>query len=97
LVLSSGEILGLAAGALTTGSFLPQVIRVFKLRSAREISLFFTALVLAGDLVWLAYGIYLKALPLILWNVLAGILVISLLVGKIRYGKISDVQPGGTK
>jgi MtN3 and saliva related transmembrane protein len=83
---SGGDLVGLLAGALTTGSFLPQVIRVYKLRSAREISLFFTLLVMAGNLTWLAYGIYLRALPIILWNVLGGVLVILLLIGKLRYG-----------
>jgi MtN3 and saliva related transmembrane protein len=83
--MSGGDIIGLVAGALTTGSFLPQVIRVFKLRSAREISLFFTLLVLAGNLTWLGYGIYLKALPIIFWNILGGVLVIALLIGKLKY------------
>jgi MtN3 and saliva related transmembrane protein len=83
--MSGGDIIGLAAGALTTGSFLPQVIRVFKLRSAREISLFFTLMVLAGNMTWLGYGIYLKAMPIIFWNILGGVLVISLLIGKLKY------------
>ncbi|MBN1189298.1 MAG: hypothetical protein JXA46_06050 [Dehalococcoidales bacterium] len=84
--MSGGDIIGLVAGALTTGSFLPQVIRVFKLRSAHDLSLFFTLLILAGNMTWLGYGIYLKALPIIFWNIFGGVLVIALLVGKLKYG-----------
>lgn len=83
--MSGGDIVGLVAGALTTGSFLPQVIRVFRLRSAREISLFFTLLIMAGNVTWLGYGIYLKAFPIIFWNTLGGVLVIALLIGKLKY------------
>jgi MtN3 and saliva related transmembrane protein len=89
---SGGDWVGLLAGALTTGSFLPQVIRVYKLRSAREISLFFTLLIMAGNLTWLAYGIYLRALPIILWNILGGGLVILLLIGKLKYGRTNLKQ-----
>jgi MtN3 and saliva related transmembrane protein len=85
--LSFGEILGLVAGALTTGSFLPQVVRVYKLRSAHEISLFFTVLFMVGDLIWMGYGIYLSSIPIILWNVLGALMAAALLFAKIRYGK----------
>jgi len=42
------ESLGLVAGALVTCSMIPQLIRVYKLRSAREISILFTTLLLIG-------------------------------------------------
>jgi MtN3 and saliva related transmembrane protein len=88
--MAGGDIVGLVAGALTTGSFLPQVIRVFRLRSAREISLLFTLLILAGNLTWLGYGIYLKALPIIFWNIVGGVLVVALLIGKLKYSNSSS-------
>jgi MtN3 and saliva related transmembrane protein len=96
--LSFGEILGLVAGAITTGSFFPQVIRVYRLRSAREISLFFTILFLVGDLTWMGYGIYLQELPIILWNILGSLLAAALLLAKMRYGKVAkpsdNIQTG---
>ena len=51
------EYLGLIAGLLVTCSLIPQIIRVFRLRSAREISAVFTVLLLLGLLLWLVYGI----------------------------------------
>ena len=82
-----GEVLGLVAGAITTGSFVPQVIRVYKLKSAREISLLFTLLFLSGGLLWLSYGVYLRSFPIMFWNIIASLLSLALLVGKLRYGK----------
>ena len=82
-----GEVLGLIAGAITTGSFVPQVIRVYKLKSAREISLLFTLLFLSGGLLWLSYGVYLRSFPIMFWNIIASLLSLALLVGKLRYGK----------
>ena len=85
----TGEVrLGLVAGAITTGSFVPQVVRVYRIRSAREISLFFTILFIVGDLIWMGYGIYLRELPIIFWNIFGASLACALLVAKLRYGKI---------
>jgi MtN3 and saliva related transmembrane protein len=83
--LSFGEILGLVAGAITTGSLVPQVVRVYRLKAAHEISLFFTILFVIGDSAWLFYGIYFNLMPVILWNVLAIILALILLFGKLKY------------
>jgi MtN3 and saliva related transmembrane protein len=85
--LQFGEVLGLIAGAITTGSFVPQVIRVYKLKSAREISLLFTFLYVAGGLLWLSYGVYLHSFPIMFWNIIAFLLSLALLIGKLRYGK----------
>jgi MtN3 and saliva related transmembrane protein len=90
--LSFGEILGLVAGAITTGSLVPQVIRVFRLKAAREISLLFTVAFIVGGMAWLAYGIFFNLLPIIFWNVIAILLTGMLLLGKIKYGKISDAN-----
>ena len=82
-----GDFFGFAGGAIITFSFLPQVIRVFKLRSAREISLLFTLLLLIGAIFWLVYGIYFGLPPVILWNSITAILVVVLTVGKLKYGR----------
>ena len=81
------EFVGLLAGALVTFSMIPQLVRVFKLKSAREISLTFTLMLLSGLILWLIYGVFLNLLPLILWNAIA-IGTVSLLVyAKFKYGK----------
>jgi len=81
------QSLGLVAGALVTGSMIPQLVRVFKLKSAREISRLFTLLLLLGMIWWLAYGIYLRLTPVILWNAIGAVLVTILLYAKLKYGR----------
>lgn len=81
------ESLGLVAGALVTCSMIPQLIRVFKLKSAREISILFTILLLLGMICWLVYGVYLKLLPVILWNAIGAVLVTLLMYLKLKYGR----------
>ena len=81
------QSLGLVAGALVTGSMIPQLVRVFQLKSAREISELFTILLLVGMICWLAYGICLRLTPVILWNSIGAVLVALLLYAKLKYGK----------
>jgi MtN3 and saliva related transmembrane protein len=85
--LSNGEILGYIGGALTTSGFVPQVVRVLKLKSAHEISLPFTLLFLSGMIFWLAYGIYLSLSSVIFWNALSVCLGSVLLYAKLKYGR----------
>ena len=85
--MSTGEILGFVAGAVVTLSFIPQLVRVFKLKSAHEISLLFTILMLAGIFIWLAYGIYSRLAPVILWNIVGAVQTIALLYAKLKYGR----------
>jgi MtN3 and saliva related transmembrane protein len=86
--LGSGEMLGLIAGAITTGSFIPQVVRVFKLKSAHEISLGFSILFLLGGLMWLSYGLFLGSFPIIFWNSIGVCLSACLLIGKLKFGRV---------
>ncbi len=86
------EPLGFIAGALVTFSIFPQLIRVFKLRSAREISLLFTTMLLLGLIIWLAYGILLGLAPVIAWNAIGAVLVTLLIYAKLKYGRQSNVE-----
>ena len=82
-----GELLGFVGGALVTFSLVPQLIRVFKLRSAREISLLFTVFLLLCIIFWLAYGILLGLQPVIIWNAISAVFVATLLWAKLKYGR----------
>ena len=81
------DFLGFFAGALVTCSLVPQLIRVFQLKSAREISALFTSLLLLGMVIWLVYGVLLGLIPVILWNLVGALLVTLLLYAKLKYGR----------
>ena len=79
------SFLGLAAGACTTGSFIPQVVKSWKTKETKDLSLAMVMLVVIGISMWLTYGILTKDLPIILANAVSLMLTIIMLVIKIRY------------
>ncbi len=79
------NITGLLAAALTTISFLPQVIKILKTRHTKDISLLMYVVFTTGVLLWLIYGIMLRETPIIIGNGITLIFVIIVLVFKIRY------------
>jgi MtN3 and saliva related transmembrane protein len=81
------ELLGLSGGALTTLGFIPQVWRLFKLKSAHEISLSFTLFFILGITLWLLYGISLGLASVILWNAVTLVLGCAMLYAKLKYGR----------
>ena len=81
------QLLGFVGGALITIGFIPQVVNLFRLRSAHEISLTFTILFLLGAICWLVYGIVLKLPPVIFWNTISLVLVSLMLYAKLKYGR----------
>lgn len=83
----SSEILGLVAGVFTTFAVVPQIMRVYKLKSAREISVIYTSALLFGVLIWLVYGIMLDLVPIMIWNSIGAVLNGWLLLAKFRFGR----------
>lgn len=79
------ELLGLTAGAFTTISFLPQVIKTWKSRSAKDLSLVMFSLFTFGVALWLIYGLIVNDLPVIFSNVLTLILAATILYFKLRF------------
>jgi MtN3 and saliva related transmembrane protein len=81
------ELLGLIAGVFTTLSLVPQLYRVLRLKTAREISLPFTLLMAIGNLLWLGYGLLAGLAPILLWNSISLMLSTGLVLAKLKYGK----------
>ena len=79
--------LGYIAGIFTTLCYIPQIMRVFKTKSAHDISLIFNAMLLTGTFLWLSYGICSHDIPIIIWNSIGAVLVSTLLYAKLRYGR----------
>ena len=66
--MSSADILGYAAGALTAFTFLPQVIKTWKSKSAKDISLNMFIIAFVNEIMWLVYGFMLDNWVIILTN-----------------------------
>jgi len=84
--------LGLAAGALTSGAAIPQVVRTFRTKQVRDLSIWQPILLDIGMTLWLVYGILLRDLPLIAANSFSIACYSWLIVMKLRYGKEGAAQ-----
>lgn len=72
-------MIGLVAGALTTSSSIPQVIKILQSRSAKDVSALFFLLMAAGMTLWLIYGAARSDLALILWNAVSLLFCLTIL------------------
>lgn len=77
--------IGLIAGTLTTAAFFPQVLKIWKSRSAADISLGMFVLFSVGVLLWVIYGFSIGSLPVVLANSITLVLSLAIVVFKIRF------------
>lgn len=80
--------LGLVAGVLSTIAYLPQVIKVWKSRSAQDFSWSMLILLCTGITLWLLYGICVRDFAIVVANVVTLLLAAIILGLKIRYRAI---------
>jgi MtN3 and saliva related transmembrane protein len=78
------EALGLLAACLTTSSFLPQALRIWRTRSARDVSLAMYLMMSAGNALWLTYGVLIGSVSMIFANATCLLMVLSVLALKVR-------------
>lgn len=80
------EAIGIVAGVLTTGSFLPQVFKILRERDTASISLAMYGAFTAGVSLWLVYGLLIASPSIIVTNALTLLLSGIVLVMKLRLG-----------
>jgi len=78
-------MMGYFAGFLTTISFLPQVVKTWKSRSASDLSWGMFSVFSVGVMFWLIYGFLIQEPPIILWNSVTLALVLAILVMKLKF------------
>lgn len=79
-------IIGLLAGILCAISFFPQVIKIFKTKHTRDLSLATFSILSLGVFLWLIYGFLIKQIPIILANGAILVLALLILAMKVKYG-----------
>jgi len=78
-------LLGLLAGTLTTIAFLPQILKTWRSKSAKDISLTWLVTFTSGIALWLVYGVCIRELPVILANSITLMLTSIILFFKFKY------------
>lgn len=77
--------LGFAAALLTTGAFVPQLAKVWRTKSAEDLSYGMFGTFSAGIGLWLVYGVLRQDAPIVLANAVTLALSLAILLLKIRY------------
>lgn len=80
------DMLGSVAAFCTTMAFVPQVLQIWRSRSAKDVSLPMYTLFTVGVIFWLCYGIVVVSLPIILANIVTLGLAIAVIVMKLKFG-----------
>ena len=78
--------IGLAAGALTTGSILPQIIKSIRLKETKDIALWTYLMSFFGVSLWIIYGVMINSMPVTIANGIALAFIITILILKKIYG-----------
>lgn len=79
-MIDQNEIIGLIASVCTTFAFIPQVMKVWKTKQTKDLSLRMYSIMFIGIILWLVYGIRIDSLSIIMANVVTATLVGTILV-----------------
>jgi len=80
-------ILATIFGVVSGIANLPQAIKIFKLKDAKDISIITYSFLLVAMFIWILYGIELKNLAILVANILGFINVGLVVIGWIKYGR----------
>ena len=76
---------GFAAGFLTTIAFVPQAWKIWKTKSARDVSLPAFIAFTVGVALWIVFGVLKSEAAIVVWNAVTLAIAIAILAMKIRY------------
>lgn len=79
------DVIGLFGAFLSGITFLPQVYRTWKLRSAKELSLSMILIILLSNVVWLIYAFSKQDVAVISANFFVGSCALVILYFKLKY------------
>jgi MtN3 and saliva related transmembrane protein len=79
------ELIGYAAATLATLAFVPQVVKSYRDKSTKDISLVMYLVFFTGVVLWLIYGIHLESMPMIIANTVTALLALSIIILKIKH------------
>lgn len=82
----AADLVGYAAATLTTVAFVPQAWKTWKTRSAAGVSLRMYAIFTTGVALWLAYGLMIRAWPVVIANIVTLVLALFILVMRLKLG-----------
>ncbi len=81
------EILATVLGVITGLANVPQIVKILKSKSAKDISIMTNLIFVLSSVVWLIYGFQLDNYPLIVANIIYVITYGLIIIGWVAYGR----------
>lgn len=75
----NNEIVGIIAGALSCTTFLPQVIKTWKSKSVKDVSLTMFIIASVSTALWLVYGLLIHSFSIIATNIVVLLFTLTML------------------
>ena len=81
------ETLATIVGVASSFAMLPQVYRIFKRRSAKDISIWTYLYMLSAGVIWILYGFNIQSFPIWASNLVGSLTMIGVIAGWFLYGR----------
>ena len=82
------DILGYGACAVTAFTFLPQVLKTWKERSAKNVSLMMFIIAFTNEVMWIAYGALRNDMVIVVTNVILITMCSIMILLKLKYRNV---------
>jgi MtN3 and saliva related transmembrane protein len=86
------ELLGLIAGCVGSFAYLPQAVKIIRERRAHDVSALTYSMVLAGNVLWMGYGVLRASPAIVIWNAVAAAIAITVLALKLFSGRAANAR-----
>jgi MtN3 and saliva related transmembrane protein len=81
------ETLATITGVASSFAMLPQIYRIFKRKSAKDISIWTYLYMLLAGVIWILYGLNIQSFPIWVSNLIGSFAMIGVIVGWFLYGR----------
>ena len=82
----SADLVGYIAGIINMVHLAPQLIKSFKTKSTKDISLSYAIIHVIGLGLWVVYGFFIMSYPVIIMHSIETLLATYLVILKIKHG-----------
>ena len=81
------ESLATITGIFSSFAMLPQIYRIFKRKSAKDISIWTYLYMLIAGIIWILYGLNIQSYPIWVSNLIGSLTMIGIIIGWFLYGR----------
>lgn len=83
--MNTAEAIGLVAGLINISSFVPQIIKAWRTRQTRDLSLATYIALSIGTILWVLYGVMIGSIAIIITNIIFLVLLFIVIALKLRF------------